>query len=68
MAGAPASAQMDTREGIALQNQILELRRDMQALRDQIGRGAAARRRPAALSAPEAAYRGPPPGPAAGAT
>ncbi len=42
MAGAPASAQMDTREGIALQNQILELRRDMQALRDQTGRGAPA--------------------------
>ncbi len=39
MTGAPASAQMDTREGIALQNQILELRREMQALRDQTNRG-----------------------------
>lgn len=28
----PAHAQMDSREGIALQNQILELRRDLQAL------------------------------------
>ena len=28
----PARAQMDSREGIALQNQILELRRDLQAL------------------------------------
>lgn len=28
----PAAAQMDSREGIALQNQILELRRDMQSL------------------------------------
>jgi len=37
-AGMPARAQMDSREGIALQNQILELRRDMQSLRDQIGR------------------------------
>lgn len=34
-----ARAQMDSREGIALQNQILELRRDLQYLRDQIGRG-----------------------------
>ena len=30
---APAAAQMDSREGIALQNQILELRRDLDALR-----------------------------------
>lgn len=37
---APAArAQMDSREGIALQNQILELRRDLQALQ---GRGGAA--------------------------
>ncbi len=37
----PGWAQMDSREGIALQNQILELRRDMQALQGQIGRGGA---------------------------
>ena len=36
-AAVPAWAQMDSREGIALQNQILELRRDMQSL--QAGRG-----------------------------
>jgi TolA-binding protein len=30
---------METREGIALQNQILELRRDVQNLREQAGRG-----------------------------
>lgn len=30
---APAHAQMDSREGIALQNQILELRRDLDAIR-----------------------------------
>jgi len=35
---APAQAQMDSREAIALQNQLLELRRDLQALRDQIAR------------------------------
>ncbi|MCW3477409.1 hypothetical protein OL599_22830, partial [Rhodovastum sp. RN2-1] len=35
----PAQAQVESREGIALQNQILELRRDVQSLRDQIGRG-----------------------------
>jgi TolA-binding protein len=29
----PAAAQMDSREGIALQNQILELRRDLDAMR-----------------------------------
>ncbi len=37
--GAPAWAQFDTREGIALNNQIAELRRDLQGLREQIGRG-----------------------------
>ena len=35
----PAWAQIDSREGIALQNQILDLRRQMQALQDQVGRG-----------------------------
>ena len=33
----PGWAQMDSREGIALQNQILELRRDVQAMRAQRG-------------------------------
>ena len=43
--GAPARAQYDTRdpvatrEGIALSNQIAELRRDLQDLREQISRG-----------------------------
>lgn len=37
----PAHAQMDSREGIALQNQILELRRDMQQLRSDPGRAPA---------------------------
>jgi TolA-binding protein len=35
----PAVAQVESREGIALQNQILELRRQMQALQDQANRG-----------------------------
>ena len=37
--GQPARAQVESREGIALQNQILDLRRQMQALQDQSGRG-----------------------------
>ncbi len=36
-AAAPVQAQMDSREGIALQNQVLELRRDLQQLRQQGG-------------------------------
>ncbi len=36
---APARAQFDTREGIALNNEIAELRHDLQALREQISRG-----------------------------
>ncbi len=35
----PVRAQVESREGIALQNQILELRRQMQMLQDQPGRG-----------------------------
>jgi TolA-binding protein len=37
LVAAPARAQLDTRDGIALQNQILELRRDLQNLRSQLG-------------------------------
>ena len=52
----PARAQMDSREGIALQNQILELRREMQDLeRGGAGAGGApqyAPQRPAPQSAP----------------
>ncbi len=35
----PARAQIDSREAIALQNQILDMRRQMQALQDQVARG-----------------------------
>jgi len=38
---APARAQVDSREGIALQNQIAELRQEVQALRDQMARAPA---------------------------
>lgn len=34
---APAWAQVESREGLALQNQILELKRDIQALKSQMG-------------------------------
>ncbi len=49
----PAHAQLDSRDAIALQNQILELRRDLQVLRDQGGRGGG--------GAGSALYRGAPP-------
>jgi TolA-binding protein len=39
LSGRPVRAQVESREGIALQNQILELRRQMQTLQDQSGRG-----------------------------
>ena len=35
----PASAQVDSREGIALQNQIYQLRQEIQQLREQLSRG-----------------------------
>ncbi len=38
-AAASAHAQSDSRELIDLRNQVLEMRRDMQSLRDQVGRG-----------------------------
>lgn len=51
LASTPSHAQMESREGIALQNQILELRRDLQALRSDPGRG----------GSPSAIGRGPAP-------
>src|SRR6516164_4906750 len=40
LSGAPSvQAQVASREGIALQNQILELRHELQVLRDQLGAG-----------------------------
>jgi TolA-binding protein len=46
-AGGAARAQIDSREGIALQNQILELRHDLQVMQSQMAGGA-----PVARSAP----------------
>jgi TolA-binding protein len=42
LAAGPALGQIDSREGIALQNQILELRRELQALQARMGSGATA--------------------------
>jgi TolA-binding protein len=56
----PALAQLDSREGIALQNQILDLRRQMQALQDQVSRGGG--------GGPTFLGRGGPPAPAGGAS
>ncbi len=39
MTAAPARAQLDSREAIELRNQILELKRDVQGLREQLARG-----------------------------
>jgi TolA-binding protein len=41
LASPPAQAQLDSREAIQLNNQMLELRRDMQGLREQMSRGSA---------------------------
>ncbi len=49
----PAAAQVDSREGIALQNQILELRREMQGL-ERGGAGQEAPYRPTPQAAPPA--------------
>jgi TolA-binding protein len=42
LAGPPAHAQIDSREGIALQNQILELRHELQVMQSQGGGGGGA--------------------------
>ncbi len=39
LASLPAYAQLDSREAIQLNNQLLELRRDMQSMREQMSRG-----------------------------
>ena len=52
LAAAPVRAQVESREGILLQNQILELKRDVQALRDQIASGSGGSSLGSARSAP----------------
>lgn len=39
LASPPAHAQLDSREAIQLNNQVLELRRDVQSMREQMSRG-----------------------------
>lgn len=55
LASPPAQAQLDTREGIALNNAIAELRHDLQELREQVARGGAA------SASSLGGYRGAPP-------
>jgi TolA-binding protein len=52
---APAHAQVDSREGIALQNQIYQLRQELKSLEDQVGRGGGPRY-------PQPSYAPPPSG------
>jgi TolA-binding protein len=52
LAAGPAVAQVDSREGIALQNQIYQLRQQLQAMQDRAGRGG---------GAPAPTYIAPPP-------
>jgi TolA-binding protein len=54
----PALAQIDSREGIALQNQIYQLRQEIQQLRDSGARGGGG----GSYTAPQPAYRAPPSG------
>jgi TolA-binding protein len=54
---AGARAQIDSREGILLQNQVLELRQEVQTLRDQLAHAGAAGRTPTSLGG----YQGAPP-------
>lgn len=50
---APVDAQVDSREGIALQNQIYQLRQELRAAEDQIGRGGSGNRAPAYAPPPQ---------------
>ena len=49
---APALAQVDSREGIALQNQIYQLRQELKAVQDQAARGGGSVIRPPAYAPP----------------
>ena len=46
LCASPGHAQVDSREGIALQNQIYQLRQQMQILQDQVARGGGGAARP----------------------
>ena len=51
---APGRAQVDSREGIALQNQIYQLRQELKSVEDQMGRGGGGGNRPHAYVPPPA--------------
>ncbi len=48
----PTCAQVDSREGIALQNQIYQLRQELRSLQDQAGRGNGSPSRPSVYAPP----------------
>ncbi|MEA2726281.1 MAG: hypothetical protein QOF70_756 [Acetobacteraceae bacterium] len=50
---APVHAQIDSREGIALQNQIYQLRQELKAAEDQMARGGGGSSRPPAYAPPQ---------------
>jgi TolA-binding protein len=50
---APAVAQIDSREGIALQNQIYQLRQELRAVEDQAARGGSGPRQPTYAPPPQ---------------
>src|ERR1700753_2874503 len=49
---APAHAQVDSREGIALQNEIYQLRQELKSVEDQVGRGGGSNLRAPAYAPP----------------
>ena len=49
----PAQAQVDSREGIALQNQIYQLRQELRLVQDQTARGQGSSIRPPAVAPPQ---------------
>ncbi|HEX2940274.1 MAG TPA: hypothetical protein VHO91_04445, partial [Rhodopila sp.] len=55
---APARAQVESREGIALQNEIYQLRAQIQALQNQSGRGGINSQPPSYAPAPQPQYSG----------
>jgi TolA-binding protein len=50
---APSEAQIDSREGIALQNQIYQLRQELRGAEDQMARGGSGNRAPAYAPPPQ---------------
>ncbi|MEA2743599.1 MAG: hypothetical protein QOG25_1970, partial [Acetobacteraceae bacterium] len=55
-AAAPGYAQVESREGIALQNQIYQLRQELKSVEDQMGRGGGTGNRAPVYAAPPQQY------------